>query len=246
MPLQIKQLQLGAGLPKIAVPLTGRALPQLTAQLDAALNKQPDLIEWRVDYLQDLSDDTLIKTGQSLHRRCQQIPLIATIRTKQEGGQFVGDDQYYQRLLQLLIANHCADIFDREVKRQVDLQQNAKKAPLIFSAHYFHNTPGTDGLKKLLGQMAQQGADILKLATMPHNSADVLRLLAVSNWAKEHFEQPIVTMAMGPLGTITRIAGAIFGSAITFATVQQSSAPGQLSIEQTRQGIQLLQKQENR
>jgi 3-dehydroquinate dehydratase-1 len=53
-------------------------------------------------------------------------------------------------------------------------------------------------------------------------------------------EVPMVTIAMGPEGKITRLAGGLFGSDITFAVGRESSAPGQIPINELRMGMALL------
>jgi len=53
---------------------------------------------------------------------------------------------------------------------------------------------------------------------------------------------PVVSMSMGRLGAITRLSGWAFGSAMTFAVGENSSAPGQLAIEDVDTGLALLQK----
>ena len=39
-------------------------------------------------------------------------------------------------------------------------------------------------------------------------------------------------MAMGREGSITRLAGELFGSAITFCSLEKASAPGQVQVKQ--------------
>ena len=41
-------------------------------------------------------------------------------------------------------------------------------------------------------------------------------------------------MSMGQLGMISRVTGQLFGSALTFGSAQQASAPGQLSVQVLR------------
>ena len=49
-------------------------------------------------------------------------------------------------------------------------------------------------------------------------------------------------MAMGNLGSISRIAGENFGSSVTFATIGAASAPGQFPIEELRMMMNVLHK----
>lgn len=241
MSLQIGNLKLGDGIPKIAVPLVGKNVDQLTIEVNRALQQHPDLIEWRIDYL--ANQNQLIEVGHTLRRLCQPTPLLATIRTHAEGGQFSGSDQQYEQLINAIITHHCADLVDVELQRNAGIHQNPDHPiPLLYSIHHFDKTPETSQMKNQLEEMANRGANVLKIAVMPHDASDVLCLLELTTWASHHFEQPVVTMAMGDLGKISRISGGLFGSSLTFATTQQSSAPGQLTIEETRRGIQLLAK----
>ena len=45
---------------------------------------------------------------------------------------------------------------------------------------------------------------------------------------------PLISMSMGPYGSISRMVGGVFGSALTFAVGKSSSAPGQMPIEELR------------
>ena len=63
---------------------------------------------------------------------------------------------------------------------------------------------------------------------MPQSSADVLTLLEATVEARQIVNRPIVTISMGKLGLISRIAGSTFGSTFTFGSAGTASAPGQL------------------
>ena len=78
--------------------------------------------------------------------------------------------------------------------------------------------------------MADAGADIAKLAVMPHTAADAARLLqATADAAALRPEQVLITMSMGALGAVTRFCGGAFGSCATFGVTSgtTASAPGQ-------------------
>ncbi len=89
--------------------------------------------------------------------------------------------------------------------------------------------------------MQQLGADITKIAVMPQNKKDVLTLLCATEQMQcQYADRPFVTMSMGSIGSISRIAGEIFGSAITFGAVQKSSAPGQIKAKKLKQMLQMI------
>ena len=78
--------------------------------------------------------------------------------------------------------------------------------------------------------MADTGADIAKLAVMPHTAADAARLLEATACAMAARPgTPLITMSMGPLGAVTRFCGGAFGSCATFGVTSgtAASAPGQ-------------------
>ena len=81
--------------------------------------------------------------------------------------------------------------------------------------------------------MADLGADIPKIATMANGAQDALKLLAATEeMSRIHSDKPLLTMAMGREGSITRLAGELFGSAITFCSLEAASAPGQVQVKQ--------------
>src|SRR5207302_578076 len=114
--------------------------------------------------------------------------------------------------------------------------------PLVLSFHDFTATPSADVLVQRFERAAALGADVAKIAVMPQSLDDVITLLSVTARASSSASIPLVSMAMGPLGAITRASGWLFGSAMTFAVGASSSAPGQMTIEHVRAAIEVLQR----
>jgi 3-dehydroquinate dehydratase-1 len=69
---------------------------------------------------------------------------------------------------------------------------------------------------------------------MPTDPQDVLTLLSATYQASQTLNVPLISMAMGGLGSISRIMGWLYGSAATFAVGKSSSAPGQIAVEDLR------------
>jgi 3-dehydroquinate dehydratase-1 len=65
---------------------------------------------------------------------------------------------------------------------------------------------------------------------MPRDRKDVLALLAATVDADAKGRIPLISMSMGPLGAVTRMVGGVFGSSLSFAIGEGSSAPGQMPI----------------
>ena len=89
--------------------------------------------------------------------------------------------------------------------------------------------------------MQELGADIPKIAVMPRNRRDVLTLLeATEEMASIYADRPIITMSMSGIGSISRLCGEVFGSALTFGSAGQTSAPGQMEVEDLAEGLELI------
>ena len=65
-------------------------------------------------------------------------------------------------------------------------------------------------------------------------------LLSATCRARRVLSQPVITMAMAGAGVVSRLSGEIFGSALTFGSASQASAPGQISVTELRQTLELL------
>ena len=80
-----------------------------------------------------------------------------------------------------LLAQGGVDALDIEWKAcgpHRDALRNAARAAgaaALYSEHHFDGTPATDAMADTLAGMADAGADIAKLAVMPHTAADAAR-----------------------------------------------------------------------
>ncbi|MNN87342.1 3-dehydroquinate dehydratase [compost metagenome] len=57
---------------------------------------------------------------------------------------------------------------------------------------------------------------------------------------EQYADRPIITMSMAGYGVVSRLAGEIFGSALTFGAAQKPSAPGQVAAAELRKVLELL------
>ena len=125
----------------------------------------------------------------------------------------------------------------------VELVRELQKAGMkvIGSNHDFVKTPDKEEIVRRLCHMQDIGVDIPKIAVMPQCKKDVLTLLcATEKMASEHANRPIVTISMSGIGTVSRVAGEIFGSAITFGALQKASAPGQIRVEELKKMLEIM------
>ncbi len=91
-------------------------------------------------------------------------------------------------------------------------------------------------MQSTLAQARDAGADIAKLAVTPGSIDDTLRLLEVTHQAVF----PVCTIAMGQLGTHTRVVAPLYGSVLTYGAVDEAVAPGQLKIDELKHMLELL------
>jgi 3-dehydroquinate dehydratase-1 len=214
----------------------------LLAQAEEMTPLKPDLFEWRIDGydgVENISD--AIDTLKALRSQIGPAPLIFTCRISLEGGAKKLPQAHRLNLIKAAIGSGHVDIVDIEMCNEpafihaIKTKSDAQGTKLIFSYHDFESTPEETYIYEKLKQAQSLGADIAKMAVMPHGYEDVLTLLNATLRARNHGVQiPIVTMAMGDKGSVTRLAGGLFGSDITFAMGTATTAPGQIHIERLR------------
>jgi 3-dehydroquinate dehydratase-1 len=113
---------------------------------------------------------------------------------------------------------------------------------IIASFHDFNATPEAAVLLQKFDDAEHYQLDVAKIAVMPQSLEDVLALLSVTLEAKKRCHIPLITMSMGRYGALSRMIGGVFGSSLTFAIGQTSSAPGQIPIEDLRSVMSIIQK----
>lgn len=175
------------------------------------------------------------------------LPLIFTFRSAREGGERQIATEDYIRLNKAAAASGLVDIIDVELfNEEADVQALIAAAHncgvfVIVSNHDFQGTPSEEEIVSRLRKAQELGGDLPKIAVMPCSAADVLTLLAATNRMQELYaDRPIITMSMAGEGVISRLAGEIFGSALTFGAAHKPSAPGQVAVAELRQVLELL------
>lgn len=243
------QTQLAATAVKTIVPITAKTKEQALAQAQVIANTaDADLAEFRIDLLSFASDTKqVIALGHELKKILGNKPMIATIRTKNEGGQLEISDVDYGKTYQAYLKNPFMDWLDVEMFRDQkvvsDIVQKAhqKKVLIVMSNHDFQKTPNQDEIEKRLLKQDQMGADILKIAVMPKSKQDVFTLMNATLKVSQQTTKPLLTMSMGQLGTISRVATANMGGSYSFGMIGQASAPGQIDVAKLKQILQTVQ-----
>ena len=238
----IRNLAIGEGRPKICVPICGKTKEAILDEAKKILELPADIVEWRGDWYDDVFNVSCLKEVlESLRQILGDMPILFTFRSIQEGGEKPITPESYLKLARIVCESGMVDAYD------VELFMDAHVNPLIVekvheshmaviaSNHDFRKTPSKDVLTRRMILMEEMGADILKVAVMPKSKSDVLELLtATEEMGRLYSDKPVITMAMGPLGLISRPSGETFGSALTFGAGEKASAPGQMPVKQLK------------
>jgi 3-dehydroquinate dehydratase/shikimate dehydrogenase len=181
-----------------------------------------DMFEIRGDLIADLDLLTVL--------RAKTTPLLFTCRPAFEGGNWKGDEPRREQVLMEAVRRGF-DYVDVEHRSEHLIEVMAQKAGagLVISHHDYEGTP--EDLNELYNAMCEQGADIVKLAVTPRSIADVGRLLEFAAVAANGGGAPVIPIAMGPMGMLTRVLAGRYGAPFTFASASlgAESAPGQIS-----------------
>lgn len=247
--VRIGPVEIGPGRPKVCVPLTGSTLADLRAEAEAIGPAAADLVELRVDRLAAALTVAIVLEAIGVVRAALDpaLPILLTIRTIAEGGGAAIEPSTSRDLLVAAVAAQGAAAVDvesalpRAIVDAVVAAARAAGKPVVLSFHDLEGTPSQAGIVERLLQQQALGADVVKLACTPSSPADVLTLLAATaEYSARPDARPAITMAMGPLGVVSRIAGETFGSAVTFGTVGAASAPGQVDAAALRAALDLI------
>ncbi len=230
--------KLGGETPLLCTPLVGRTRKRVLAEAASVLRQKPDIIEWRVDFFDAIGDTkAVVETARELRSVVGKHPVIFTRRAEKEGGEriAIGDDEVVE-LYSAVAAARLVDFIDFEMGNDPEHLRRVRECTrqneirLILSYHNVSYTPGLDYLVGRFLEAERLGADVAMVQVMPRNRADVLRLLAATAEADDKTRIPLISISLGPLGSVTRMVGGLFGSWLSFAVGESASAPGQIPI----------------
>ena len=248
--IKVRDIEIGAGAPKIIVPIVGVTKDDIIAEAKTFYSIPVDMVEWRVDWFENVFEfDKVEEVLKELRDALGNIPILMTFRTSKEGGEKAIEPEAYAKLNIQAAQTGYVDFVDVEiftgdeiVKKIID-GVHAAGARVIASNHDFFKTPAQSDIVYRLRKMQDMGADIPKIAVMPQNMEDVLKLLSVTyEFKEENPDTPVITMSMGKMGMISRLCGESFGSAITFAAHKKASAPGQMEMHEVADILERIHK----
>ncbi|MFZ4573717.1 MAG: type I 3-dehydroquinate dehydratase, partial [Phycisphaerales bacterium] len=230
----------------VCVPITVRTPEGAVAESIAAAEHGADLVELRVDGFFGGDDpEGFAAVISSLVGR-SPLPCIVTCRSNAEGGEYEGDDESLATLYARIAAAPDPD----QVPRYLDIEHarfirsalyrktvrdivagaaasGQGKPSIILSFHDFSGRPA-DLFRKLTAMREHPEAAILKVAFKARSLRDAIEALHLPASS----DRPMISLAMGEFGLMSRVLAPKFGGMLTFASLRPASvtAPGQPTI----------------
>lgn len=201
--------------------------------LKEAISQEADYIELRLDMIKDINSDKAEDIINSI-KEVTATPIILTNRTETEGGYFTGSEE--ERIKILKDNAPLVEYTDIELSTDDTLRQQVTDSAnkTIISYHNFEKTPTKEYLQDIITEAKNIG-DIAKVAVKPLKIEDTYTIIELMI-----HNSNMIGISMDKLGRYTRIIGPIINTPITYAAINTQSAPGQLSVKETRDMIKKL------
>ena len=221
---------------KLIVSVMPRSLEEAQA-LDATRYLDADIIEWRADYL---PKEAILQVAPAIFEKFAGRELVFTLRTRSEGGEIDLSPEEYIHLIKEVAQFYQPDYIDFEYYSYKDVFEEMLDFPnLVLSYHNFQETP--ENMMEILSELTSLNPKLVKVAVMAHTEQDVLDLMNYTRGFKTlNPEQEYVTISMGKVGKISRITADVTGSSWSFASLDEVSAPGQISLASMKKIREIL------
>ncbi|HHA7241741.1 TPA: type I 3-dehydroquinate dehydratase [Streptococcus pneumoniae] len=221
---------------KLIVSVMPRSLEEAQA-LDATRYLDADIIEWRADYLHK---EAILQVAPAIFEKFAGRELVFTLRTRSEGGEIDLSPEEYIHLIKEVAQFYQPDYIDFEYYSYKDVFEEMLDFPnLVLSYHNFQETP--ENMMEILLELTILNPKLVKVAVMAHTEQDVLDLMNYTRGFKTlNPEQEYVTISMGKVGKVSRITADVTGSSWSFASLDEVSAPGQISLASMKKIREIL------
>ena len=221
---------------KLIVSVMPRSLEEAQA-LDATRYLDADIIEWRADYL---PKEAILQVAPAIFEKFAGRELVFTLRTRSEGGEIELSPEEYIHLIKEVAQFYQPDYIDFEYYSYKDVFEEMLDFPnLVLSYHNFQETP--ENMMEILSELTSLNPKLVKVAVMAHTEQDVLDLMNYTRGFKTlNPEQEYVTISMGKVGKVSRITADVTGSSWSFASLDEASAPGQISLASMKKIREIL------
>ncbi len=225
-PVQLGSLRLDGVTPRIAVPFRDGTRAE---QIAEATRLGMDIAELRIDLFADQSPQAVLAEDERFH----DIPVLATIRSAAEGGQWAGTDADRLALYEAVLPHVAAvdvELSSTAIVPDVIAEAHECERCVVVSFHDFEKTPPASKLDDIANRAHDAGADIVKIAATCNAPKDLHNL---AEYTLRHRDKGLVTIGMGESGLVSRIFFPALGSLFTFASFGEGTAAGQIPLDKT-------------
>lgn len=202
------------------------------------ITKGVDALELRVDLLKSFDNLAFVASQVALLRSLSPLPIIFTVRSRNQGGAFPdGDEKKMFELLQFGIRLGC-EFVDVETcwsrKAREHLLANRRRSAVISSFHAIQEPTSEVQAKAIFRECYQQGkVQVVKVVIKAFESQDALM---VDRLAKEFAkvwqnEMPVISLCTMDAGKLTRVLNRVL-TPVTHPLLPAAAAPGQLSVDE--------------
>jgi len=221
---------------KLIVSVMPRSIEEAQA-IDVMRYHDADIIEWRADFL---PKEAILQVAPAIFEKFAGRELVFTLRTRSEGGQIELSSEEYVQIIKEVAQLYQPDYIDFEYFSYKDVFDQMLDFPnLVLSYHNFQETP--ENLMEILSELTSLNPKVVKIAVMANTEQDVLDLMNFTRGFKTlNPEQEYVTISMGKVGKVSRITSDVTGSSWAFASLDEASAPGQISLSSMKKIRELL------
>jgi len=218
---------------KTCISIAESSPNKIKIKLKVALKKS-DYVEVRLDFLKK---EQIPKALEIIKKDLNKI--VCTLRPKTEGGKFEGNEKERISIIKLISEYnpYLLDIEYNTLKKNKELVKYLKstKTKLLVSWHDFKKTPKNTELQNKIKQMSKFSRNV-KIVSTAKSTDDSTRMLEL--YSKKG-KNNLISFAMGDAGKISRILCLYLGSPYTYVSLGKAVAPGQFSIDEVNDIINL-------
>ena len=221
---------------KLVVSVMPKSLEEAQG-IDAMRYIDADIIEWRADFL---PKEAILQVAPAIFEKFAGRELLFTLRTRAEGGEIDLDSAEYVQIIKDVAQLYQPEYIDFEYFSHKDVFEEMLDFPnLVLSYHNFQETP--ENMMEILSELTSLTPKVVKVSVMAHTEQDVLDLMNFTRGFKTlNPEQEYVTISMGKVGKVSRITSNVTGSSWSFASLDEVSAPGQISLSSMKKIREIL------
>ncbi len=235
----------------ISIPIKYTSIKEVRPLIEKAVKSKPNLIELRFDYISNIKTFSVDFVRDLLNIIHPHAAVIFTLRDSSEGGQLKIHQKERLKILKMLIEPK-PDYIDIEMNtdysflNEIIKLASQKGVNIIFSNHNLERTLTYEEaitlIHKFNDTVIQKFAQdperyqnyIYKVIFTAHTFEDnIIPLRLCKQFSNS--SQKLISFCMGPMGIFSRIMCVSLGSFLTYASLEEKTAPGQITIDKMRE-----------